>query len=264
MANDLELLQGSWAVDSLELDGQSVSGDTIAEARIQIEGNRFTNSGMGAVYAGTVKLDGRAKPRRIDLRFDSGPEAGNVNRGIYEIQKGGWKLCLATHGGPRPSEFATPPGSGIALETLKRAKARAAKPKAKAAAASAGGAAAERQFATELEGEWRMVSGVMNGAEMDQASVQWVRRVNQGNVSTVYAGPQTMLKVEFNYDRWASPKTIDYVNLVGSNKGKKQLGIYELENGRLKICVSAPGVETRPTEFESVRGDGRTYTVWQK
>lgn len=29
---------------------------------------------MGAVYVGTVKLDGKAKPRRIEMRFDAGPE----------------------------------------------------------------------------------------------------------------------------------------------------------------------------------------------
>jgi uncharacterized protein (TIGR03067 family) len=217
---------------------------------------------MGAVYAGRVKLEEAAEPRRIDLRFDSGPEAGNVNRGIYELERGVWKLCLATRGDTRPSEFATAPGSGIALEILKRAQKEKAAGKAKAAAATAS-ADIDSATTTELEGEWRMIDAIMNGARMDEASMQWVRRVNQGNISTVYAGPQTMLKVEFTHDRAQSPGAIDYLNLIGPNKGKRQQGIYSLKNGALSICMSAPGA-ARPGDFQTAKGDGRTYTVWKK
>ncbi len=56
---------------------------------------------MGSIYAGTIKLDAAAKPRRIDITFDVGPEAGNINRGIYELKAGVWKLCVATRGATR-------------------------------------------------------------------------------------------------------------------------------------------------------------------
>jgi uncharacterized protein (TIGR03067 family) len=108
-----------------------------------------------------------------------------------------------------------------------------------------------------------MVSGVMNGVAMDKSVVQWVKRITQGNQTTVKAGPQTMLNVEFTSDSTKSPKTIDYLNLYGASKGKTQQGIYEFENGTLKVCVAAAG-EDRPASFESVRGDGRTLTVWKR
>jgi uncharacterized protein (TIGR03067 family) len=103
----------------------------------------------------------------------------------------------------------------------------------------------------------------MNGAAMEQSTVQWVRRVSTGDETTVYAGPQVMLKARFKSDPSKSPKTVDYVNTAGANKGKTQLGIYELKGDLLRVCMAAPGSE-RPTRFESVRGDGATFTEWRR
>jgi uncharacterized protein (TIGR03067 family) len=108
-----------------------------------------------------------------------------------------------------------------------------------------------------------MVSGVMNGAAMDAATVKWVKRVTRGNQTSVVAGPQTMLKVEFTYDPSTSPPTIEYLNLHGASKGKRQQGIYRFEDGLLTVCTSAPG-GSRPSEFTSVTGDGRSLTAWKR
>ena len=108
-----------------------------------------------------------------------------------------------------------------------------------------------------------MLSGVMNGKAMDASLLPWVNRVTQGTRTTVMAGPQTMLKVEFIFDRSQSPQTMDYVNLAGSHKGKSQQGIYKLEGGVLTVCVAPPG-GARPARFESMPGDERTLTVWQR
>jgi uncharacterized protein (TIGR03067 family) len=93
--------------------------------------------------------------------------------------------------------------------------------------------------------------------------VQWVKRVTKGNRTTVLAGPQTMLKVEFAFDPSPTPKTIDYLNLAGANQGKPQYGIYEFAGDVLKFCVAAPGAP-RPAQFQSEPGDGRTLTIWKK
>ncbi len=260
MPTDLDLLQGVWVVAALEADGASLPRETLSGARVEIKGGRFSGTGMGAVYEGTLRLNSKPRPRQIDMRFDKGPEAGNLNRGIYEIKRGAWRLCLATRGDARPTEFATSAGSGHALETLKRASGKAAPRRAMAAAAAVGEVSTAP---SSLEGEWRMVSGVMNGVAMDESSVQWVRRINHGNLSTVMAGPQTMLKVEFSCDDRQSPRAIDYLNLAGANKGKRQQGIYALEGDLLKVCVAPPGA-ARPAGFASTKGDGRTFTVWTR
>src|SRR5262249_44728220 len=113
------------------------------------------------------------------------------------------------------------------------------------------------------EGEWQMVSGVMNGIPMAESDVQWVKRVTAGNETTVYAGPQSLMKFEFSSDSSKSPKTIDYINTAGANKGKAQQGIFEYEGDLLRICVAAPG-RKRPERFESAPGDGATLTVWRR
>jgi uncharacterized protein (TIGR03067 family) len=253
--NDLDLLQGTWSVASLEVEGQKMTAGMLDGAQIVIRGSRFTSTGMGAVYKGTLKIDAAAKPARLDMKFSAGPEKGNTNLGIYKIDGNTWKLCLAMRGDIRPSKFASQPGSGFALETLTRGAAKNTKAAAPKKAA--------RGVATELEGEWQMVSAVMNGAPMEKSAVAWVKRVTTGNETAVYAGPQTMLKAQFTNDPSKSPKTLDYVHTAASNKGKTTLGIYQFDADLLKICMAAPGSK-RPTKFESTRGDGASFTVWKR
>jgi len=108
-----------------------------------------------------------------------------------------------------------------------------------------------------------MLSGVMDGKPMDASLVKWVKRVTQGNRTSVLAGPQTMLKVSFTFDPVSSPQTIDYLNLAGAHKGKNQMAIYKLEGDVLTVCAAAPG-DARPAEFTSTAGDGRTLTAWKR
>jgi uncharacterized protein (TIGR03067 family) len=166
-----------------------------------------------------------ADPPQIDMKFDAGPEKGNTNLGIYKIDGDTWKLCLATRGLVRPTRFAATPGSGFALETLTRGSAKAT-PSVKAKRAASG----SRAPATELEGDWQMVSCVTDGTPMEQSAVEWVKRLTVGNQVSVHAGPQVIMKMTFTHDPSKSPKTIDYVHTAGANKGKTQLGIYELQD----------------------------------
>jgi uncharacterized protein (TIGR03067 family) len=268
MQRDLDLLEGSWTVTALEVDGQAMPAAMLADARITIKGSRFTSTGMGGAYEGTLELDTSASPPRLDMKFDAGPEKGNTNLGIYQLEGDTWKLCLATRGTVRPASFASTPGSGFAVETLVREgapaahKAKGRAPKKSAPPIPAGGPTPAGP-ATEFEGEWSMLAGVMDGKAMDASLLKWVKRVTRGNQTTVVAGPQTMLKVEFTFDPAPSPRTIDYLNLAGAHKGKAQQGIYKFEGDVLTVCVSAPGA-ARPREFESAAGDGRTLTVWKR
>jgi len=256
---DIDLLQGAWTVTTLEMDGRQVPSGMLGGARIVVQGDRFISTGMGATYEGTLELDASSAPRQINMKFAVGPEKGNINPGIYDLQGDTLKLCLATRGDARPSSFASAPGSGVAFETLTRGEPAMDENKtskaAKAVSASAG--------VNDLEGEWDLVSAVMDGKPMDDSMVKWVNRVTRGNQTTVYAGPQVMLKVEFTVDASTTPKAIDYVILAGPNLGKIQHGIYEFEGDLLKMCVAAPGT-ARPTAFESVPGDGGTLTVWKR
>src|SRR5215471_7686279 len=155
--SDLDILQGSWNVVTLELDGSPL-GAIPPDARIQVNGSRFVSLGMGAEYEGDLKLDDAAQPKKFDLKFTAGPEKGKTALGIYELDGDSWKMCLTTRGGKRPAKFATKGGTGLALQTAVRAGS-----KTKAAAKTAPVAAPTGDPAPELEGEWTAVSIVMDG-----------------------------------------------------------------------------------------------------
>ncbi len=141
-----------------------------------------------------------------------------------------WKLCLTLTGKERPKEFATKPGSGIALETLKRQS------------DDKGQDALAKEMA-KLAGEWTMVSGEMGGQKMPEEFVKTGKRVTKGNETTSTINGQIFLKATFTIDPSKKPKTIDYLMTDGPTKGKTQTG--HLRGGRrygsLLFFVTRPG-----------------------
>ncbi len=272
MPTDLNKLQGIWNVTSLETDGQKMPATVFNGAKIVIDGNKFASLGMGATFEGVLKFDPASKPKAFDLLFTAGHAKGNRNLGIYKLDGDTWTICLATRGNERPGKFATAPGTGFALETLERGGVTRKSGKRKSRRTSARSISdttmtAQHETAasgpvTELEGEWAMVSAVLNGAAMNQAMVTWCRRITRGNVTRVVAGPQVFVNARFTLDNSKKPPVIDYVNLDGASKGESQAGIFELIGDSLKICISAPG-QPRPADFFSKTGDGRSYTTWR-
>jgi len=120
MDEELGKLQGTWSIIFLEVDGLTPAPNVYAGSTIVVEGSRFTTRAMGAVYAGTIELNADVVPNQFRMKFTEGPEKGNTNNGIYELEGDRWRICLNIKGGPAPTEFATSPGSGRALETLNR------------------------------------------------------------------------------------------------------------------------------------------------
>ena len=71
------------------------------------------------------------------------------------------------------------------------------------------------------------------------------------------------MKAKITLDSAKKPKTIDFQMTDAVNKGRCQLGIYELDGDTLKSCFAAPAAE-RPKDFTSQPGDMRTSTVWRR
>jgi uncharacterized protein (TIGR03067 family) len=243
MQEDLAKLQGSWTLHALELEGQEMP----PMGGIEIAGSRFTSIGMGHEYAGTVEIDDSAKPKRFDMVFTEGPEAGNRNCGIYELDGDTWKICLNMHGKDRPRSFASKRGSGNAVEIFHRGAVPDGPPPVETPSGDG-----------ELVGEWAMVNAWQAGHPLDPRMVQTGRRITTATHTTTYFGKQVFLNAEYTTDPLQSPKTIDL-----SANGKTQLGIYDVAGDTMKICFSAPG-KPRPTDYETRPGDGRTSAVWKR
>ena len=80
MDRDLDRLQGTWSIVSMEMEGQKMPG---GGARIVVRGGRFTTIAMGATYEGTLVVHQTTEPKGFDLHFEEGPEKGNTSFGIY-------------------------------------------------------------------------------------------------------------------------------------------------------------------------------------
>ena len=244
MKKDIEMLQGAWTIQTLEIGGQKMPAGT---ARIVVKGDRFITSGMGAEYEGTVSIDAKKKPKALDMTFLTGPEKGNKNLGIFEVGGDTWRLCLDMTGKSRPKEFASKPG--VALEVLRRVG---------QVEKSASPVKFDVVKAPELEGEWAMVTCTVNGDSLPASMAKYGKRVARNNEITVSMAGQTILKARFTVGREASPKTIDYLH----GNGDLQYGIYELNGKSLKVISSAPG-QPRPANFSTAKGDGKTLTEWK-
>jgi len=127
--------------------------------------------------------------------------------------------------------------------------------------------AAEKPSATndlaQLQGTWTMVSGSADGQSMPDEMLKQMKRVCKGNETTTTMGGQVFMKAKITLDPSRKPKTIDYEMIEGFTKGKKQLGIYEVDGDTFKSCFAAAGAE-RPKDFTSQPGDMRTSSVWKK
>jgi uncharacterized protein (TIGR03067 family) len=115
----------------------------------------------------------------------------------------------------------------------------------------------------QLQGEWSMVSGSADGYPIPEVMLPNSKRACKGDELTATVGGQLVMKAKITIDPVKKPKTIDYDVIEGPTKGKKHLGIYEVESDRLKSCFGAPDAE-RPTDFTSKPGDKRTSTVWKR
>ncbi|HYT61420.1 MAG TPA: TIGR03067 domain-containing protein [Haliangiales bacterium] len=119
---------------------------------------------------------------------------------------------------------------------------------------------ATRKDMAQLQGEWSMVSGTADGFPIPDTMLPNSKRVCKGDELTATVGGQLVMKARITIDPSKKPKTIDYDVIDGPTKGKRHLGIYELDGDTFKSCFGAPGAE-RPTDFTSKPGDGRTSTV---
>lgn len=116
---DLDRFQGTWNLVSATEDGNVLSEDKVKKTTIVFKGDTFLFPGS-AEYAtsrnGTIKLDETKTPKEMDaISTDK-----EVMLGIYRLEENGYKVCFAPAGKPRPTEFASTPGSGQILQSWER------------------------------------------------------------------------------------------------------------------------------------------------
>jgi uncharacterized protein (TIGR03067 family) len=120
MTEEIQKLQGTWRIVSLEVEGAKMEDVFVAGSKVMVSGEGFSTVAMGAGYGGLLAIDATSDPYKLDMIFTYGPHAGARSLGIYRFEGDTWILCLGMAGRERPEDFVTKPGSGHALEKLER------------------------------------------------------------------------------------------------------------------------------------------------
>ena len=117
-------LQGSWTATQAERDGKPA--DDVVGHRLSFTGNRFQIQSKDGkpLYAGSVRVDPRARPAAIDFAHTEGALQGKAWKGIYALDGDTLRVCdnAPNLDKDRPAAFEARSGSGHVLVTFKRAK----------------------------------------------------------------------------------------------------------------------------------------------
>lgn len=115
----------------------------------------------------------------------------------------------------------------------------------------------------KMEGTWRATSYFADGKKVPARDVAIMKLIIKGSgENELQVGKQKHFGT-YALDESATPKTIDIAITKGESKGKKKLGIYELKNNTLRICVG-PLDGPRPTAFISEPKTGVWLEEWQR
>jgi uncharacterized protein (TIGR03067 family) len=120
--------------------------------------------------------------------------------------------------------------------------------------------AAQKEIAL-LQGSWSMISGSADAQDMPPSMLKGMKRACVGDELTVTMSGQVFFKAKIKVDPSKNPKTIDYEMTEGVTKGKRQLGIYEIDGDTFKSSFAKPDAE-RPADFKPA--EGRTVSVWKR
>jgi uncharacterized protein (TIGR03067 family) len=115
--SDLELLQGTWQVESAVQNGGKLAEEFTKAVQFVFSGDSIEVKFGDAVFKGKFTTDATKEPKQVDLT----PEL-TTNYGIYEIKDNKLTLCWVYSGRKedRPKEFNSTEDNGATLVTLIR------------------------------------------------------------------------------------------------------------------------------------------------
>jgi len=111
----------------------------------------------------------------------------------------------------------------------------------------------KKDDAESLKGTWKALSVKEGGRNVPE---EFVKSMTFNFDGKKYIQKVQDLSEEGNYsiDASQSPKTIDLDIKTGNDQGKKQLGIYKFEGGKLTVVVAMAGSKDRPKSFKLEEG----------
>jgi uncharacterized protein (TIGR03067 family) len=239
---EMKLFEGKWKIWRSTQDGRidAGSGDGML-----IEGNdiQFLWGGNNKGATAKFSVDPAKEPKEIELRFTSGSGINKTQFGIYRLSKGQLEISWGGVGdGKRPTKFsgqvtvgAGKPYSIYRSEDFKEDEAVVKELK-------------------RLEGRW-MVTPKSDGVIIEGHDMQFL-----------WGGNNKGAHAKFEIDPTKDPLEIEVVYTVGSERYKKRIGIYKLEDDTLTLSLSDFNADTRPTKLAGgdQPGAGKWFSVMKR
>jgi uncharacterized protein (TIGR03067 family) len=124
--DDKQKIQGLWLPVSVEQNGKQLPEQKVKEVKhLEVKGDHFVmvldngeQKDEGPTF--TFRLDPARKPKAIDLKAAKGPGKGKTTLGIYSLESGELRLCMAQVEEARPTAFSTKEKSRTVLMIFKR------------------------------------------------------------------------------------------------------------------------------------------------
>ena len=112
------MIQGAWLCLVCENDGRIVPDEIREKLRLTLTDTIYkTMAGEQLLFEGPYQINESKDPAEIDILATSGPFEGQSALGIYERKGNELKLAYVMPGKPRPQEFRSLAGSGVANTT---------------------------------------------------------------------------------------------------------------------------------------------------
>ncbi|MBX9583807.1 MAG: TIGR03067 domain-containing protein [Gemmataceae bacterium] len=115
-----------------------------------------------------------------------------------------------------------------------------------------------------FQGIWQVVSIEQDGMPVPEEATERLTLVVKGNERVLKQGGEVASKGTFKVDAGKKPKTIDIEVSDGPLAGRTILGIYEVKDDTLKVCLAITDDGKRPDDFTAKEGTGRQLQVFKK
>ena len=196
--NDLDKLQGSWAMVLFFVNGEELPADQVKPGELLIDDDEYRPKLGADVEITTVQLNSSKSPKEIDFTYTTGFQKGKTIKGIYKLDGDTLTICRGQGTDKdRPTEFSAPTDSGLLLIVWKRAN-TAAGEKLKAI----------QSELKRFEATWRFVSIEIEGRLVPEETFKEDTLVLKGKqfIQTVQGNTTNGA---FKIDPTVTPKTID-------------------------------------------------------
>jgi uncharacterized protein (TIGR03067 family) len=126
------------------------------------------------------------------------------------------------------------------------------------------GADDPKKETTTLKGKWKVVSLTHGGKPAPEELLKDFKCTFEEKTYTDTINGEVGQEGEYKFDDSKSPKTIDFDIKKGHNEGKKQVGIYKIEDEKLTLVMAEPDATDRPTSFKLEEGSSLIEVVLER